>query len=419
MKTKVIGKLRKSYKAKVNLPEDAAKQVRFLSRAMVCLWNKGIGEAELWLEENRERKERIRYNSEALGGLPAEVKRIFYNDKCHRLSAYAFNYWLTKARGESITLKDGTEVKLDAASVDMEREVLRKLAGSYKSFFKLKKQNKDARARAPGPKEEHWFQTLSWSSFSIADGVLYAPGYDRKRIEIPLGEYLRKCIQGKEVAQATLAYRGEAFELSVVTTSPLPPQIERPKFFRAIDLGAGDVAVTDSDGTEFLIPSRRSDKYWRKQVRHIEARTRLRKKASRGYERLMKARRAVFSKSMDQHVSYQRKLAHALLEEKVECFVIGKPKTRLGLAKTEEGTPDQHWGAQNTGYLFRLLRFIKEKAEERGVRVLEFEDPRRRGSMDVAENKFHASRALLAKGLEETALHMPRSFSQKHFKFGN
>lgn len=382
-------KLRKAYKAALTLSAESEKAVRFLSSVMIHLWNLAVMEAEGWLEKREK-----------------------------RVSVFSFNYWLTKMREQSITLKDGTPIKLDAVSVDVEREVLRKLAGSYDSFFQLKK-NKDARARKPGSKEEHWFQTLSWSSFSIGDGILYAPGYQRTRIEIALGEYLREKIQGKEVVHATLALRRDtgAFELSLVVASPLPPVVESPKFFRAIDLGAGDVAVTDSDGAEFLIPSRRSDKFWRKQVRHIEARTRLRIKKSRGWKRLMNARRAVFNKSMDQHISYQRKLAHALVEKKVECIVIGKPHTRLGLAKTKEGTADQHWGAQNTGYMHRLLRYIKEKGEERGVKVVEHPDPRRKGNPDNPEDKFHASRTLLAKAIEGTGIALPTAFTQKHFVF--
>lgn len=380
-------KLRKAYKAAIILSAESEKAVRFLSSVMIHIWNAAVVQAEEWLEKKEK-----------------------------RVSVFSFNYWLTSMREKSVKLKDGTEVKLDCVSVDIEREVLRKLAGSYDSFFKLKK-NKDARARKPGIKEEHWFQTLSWSSFSIADGVLYAPGYNRTRVEIPLGEYLREKIQGKEVVHVTLAFRDGQFELSLVTASPLPPMIENPAFFRAIDLGAGDVAVTDSDGSEFLIPARRSDKFWRKHVRQIEARTRLRKKGSRGYRRLMEARRTVFNKSMDQHVSYQRKLADALVEKKVQCLVVGKPHTRLGLAKTEEGTPDQHWGVQNTGFMHRLLRYLKEKAEERGVRVIELPDPRRKGNTDNPEDKLHASRELLSQGLTGTAMAMPVAFTKKSFCF--
>lgn len=387
MKTEKIATLRKAYKAEVTLSEEAAKQVMFLSRAMIQLWNRGVAQAELWLENKKK-----------------------------RISVFSFNYLLADMRKKSVTLKDGTPVALGEISSDMEREVLRKLAGSYNSFFQLKK-NKDARARMPRFKEEHWFQTLSWSSFSIADGVLYAPGYQRERIEIPLAEYLCQKIQGKEIVHATLTFRDGVFELSLVTASPLPPVVENPKFFRAIDLGAGDVAVTDSDGSEFLIPSRRSDKFWLKQVRRLEARVRLRVKKSRGWKRLMDARRTVFNKSMDQHISYQRKLAHALVEKKVECIVIGKTHTRMGIARSAGGTPDQHYGAQNTGYLSRLLKFIKEKAEERGVRLLEFPDPHRKGGIEDAQNKFNASRTLLAKGLEGAHIAVPTAFTQKHFAF--
>ena len=131
----------------------------------------------------------------------------------------------------------------------------------------------------------------------------------------------------------------------------------------------------------------------------------------------MKARRAVFNKSGDQHISYQRKLAHALVEKKVQCIVLGKPHTRLGLAKSAEGTADQHWGAQNTGYMFRLFLYIKEKAEERGVRVIEFPDPARQGALCDPTRKFVASRALLAKGLMGTDIAAPAAFTRKSFAF--
>lgn len=380
-------KLRKAYKSHVFPDEQAAERILFLSSTMIHLWNQAIVEAERWLDT----KER-------------------------RVSAYSFNYWLTSKRKESITLNNGTTIALSDISVDLEREVLRKLAGSYQSYFNLKK-NKDARARKPRSKEEEWFQTLSWSSFAISAGVLYLPGYQNERIALEVDDYLSKCIEGKETVQATLSRtRDGDFTLSLVIAYPRPPIKEEPEFFRAIDLGAGDIAVSDSDGVEFLIPARRPDKHWRRKVRQIEARVEERVKGSRGYTRLMKARRTVFERSLHQHTSYQRKLAHALCELKVECIIIGKPHTRLGLSKSE-GAPDQHWGAQNTGYLFRQLLYIKEKAAERGIKLLEFSDPHREGKLENPQNKFAASRKLLAKGLEKRTLTMPASFTKRHFHF--
>ena len=385
--------LRKAYKAAVCPPEEAIKRLWLISRAMVHLWNRAIVQAQAWLDAPEKEKKKP-------------------------VTAYSFNYWLTNERQSNITLKDGTVVPLADISSDLEREVLRKLAGSYQSFFELKKK-KDARARTPWTKEEDRFQTLSWSSFTVANGMLSVPGMDRERIVIPLGEYLTTMIQDKAIVHATVAFRDGRFELSLVTAVLMPPLVEHPMFFRAIDLGAGDIAVTDSDGSEFLIPSRRPDKFWRPKVKSIEARVEQRHKGSRGWKRLMRARRHILNKSGDQHISHQRKLAHALVEDKVQCIVIGKPKTRLGLAQSASGTNDEHWGSQNTGYMFRQLLYIKEKAQERGVKVIEFADPVRTGNSDDPATKFSASRLLLAKALEleKSELVIPVSFTRKHFCF--
>lgn len=381
-------KLHKAFKAAVEPAPETIEKLWLLSRTLVHLWNMGVVQAERWLEK----KEKA-------------------------VTAYSFNYWLTGMRAFSVQLADGTRVALSAISVDVEREVLRKLAGSYKSFFELKK-NKDGRARMPWTRTEDRFMTMSWSSFSVQGGLLLAPGFDKKRIEIPVGDYLAEKIAGKDAVHATLAFRDGRFELSLVAAFEAPPpRSGQPAFFRAIDLGAGDIAVSDSDGSEFLIPARRPDKFWRGEVRSIAARVEGRQKGSRGWKRLMKARRHILNKSSDQHSSHQRKLAHALLEDKIHCIVIGKPKTRLGLARSKSGTSDEHWGVQNTGYMFRQILYIKEKAAERGVKVVELADPIREGGSDDPLAKFNAARTLLSAALAKSGLPMPGSFVRKHFCF--
>jgi len=385
-------KLRKTYKAVVVLSEESSARIIFLSKIMIYLWNKALVEIEGWLNA-----------ADAEGKKP--------------ITAYSLNYWLTKERRNEITLDDGTVVNLGLISVDLEREVLRKLAGSFQSYFELRKK-KDNRARKPAPKKTGWFQTLSWSSFTIEGDILRVPGYDKMRLEIPLGAYLAAQISGKQIVHATISRNHDGvLELSLVTASPMPDVIAQPKFFRAIDLGAGDIAVSDSDGSEFLIPARRPDKFWHGEVvPAIEKRLASKKKGSRRYLRLMAGRRWALEKNRFQHENHQRKLAHALLEEKVDCVIIGKSRTRLGLAKSG-GAPGQHYGAQNTGYLFRLFLFIKEKAAERGVRVIEFPDPRRKGDIEEPENKFHASRELLLYGLQGNCIAAPVSFVRKTFRF--
>lgn len=381
-------KMRKAYQAVVGLDEKALEQIMFLSRVIVRLWNMALEQSEIWL-----------------------------NDKSQKISNVSFNYWLTGVRQTIVKLDDGTEVEMGAVSSDCEREILLKLAGSWQSYFQLKK-NGDQRARKPRSRKEERFQAISWSSFSIRNGAIFLPASSGEKLEIRLTPYLQEKIDGKNVVHATISQNEKReFVLNLVTASPLPSVISEPKFFRAIDLGAGDVAVTDSDGSEFLIPARRPDKYWMDQIRQVEARQENRVRGSRGYERLAKARRTMHGISEDQKKDHQRKLAHALLEPKVECITIGKPKTRLGLSQSESGTSEQHYGVQNTGYMFRLLLFIKEKAQEQGVLVIELPDPKREGVVIEPESKFRATRTLLEQGMKSKNQEPPKAFVRKKFSF--
>jgi|CXWK01.1.fsa_nt_gi transposase len=403
-------KLRKAYKSVVRLsPSDSAKLV-FLVSAMIQLWNRALNEAENWLEQNEGKEKKDR----------------------KAITAFTFNYWLTGMRDQSIDMPDVGKISLRDFPIDVEREVLRKLAGSYKSFFELRKR-KDNRARKPRPKRDvslkkpFMFLALSWASaFQVHGNVVEVTGFRKEKIRIPIGEYLEERVRDKEIVHVTISLNDDGqLVLSLVTTAPLPPVYSTPNFFRAIDLGAGDIAVTDSDGTEFLIPARRADKHWGRVVRAIEYRLKnprrenatVVKKDSRRYRGLMTSRRRVFGIQQDQQISFQRKLAHALVQDKVQCIVLGKARTRLGLAQSS-GTNQQHYGVQNTGYMSRLPIFIKEKAAERGVRVIELPDPVREGRIDDPSSKFKATRTLLSQALSTNDLPMPQRFLRKGFAFG-
>lgn len=387
-------KLAKTLKGRVSLEDE---EVLFLGRVLTHLWNLALAQVQVWLEHN---------------------KTVGDGHKKVSITPITLNFWLTTVKNTVFTLEDGSTVTLKDVSVDLSRQVLKMLAGGWQSYFELRKKG-DTEARPPAPKKEDWFQTMAWSSFTVLENTILVPGYQKKRIRLGLGEYLASQIKGKEVAYLTLyrnRFSGE-FNLSVVVKTPAPQQIENPKVIRAIDLGAGDIAVSDSSGQEYLVPARRPDKHWMPLIAQVEQRAKRCVKGSRAYKRRMFARRTMHEKSGDQKNSYQRKLARALFSGEVEAIIIGKSKTRLGLAQSEGGTPDQHYGAQNTGYLFRQLLYIKEKAKERGVPVIELPDPQRKGELDDAQNKFFASRALLALGCKKFGIDMPESFVQNDFVF--
>jgi len=387
-------KIPKTYKGKVSLDESA---VMYLSKILIHLWNLGLIQSHEWLTSNKCAEE---------------------GQKKVSVTPITFNFWLTKVKDRIFELEDQTTVLLKDVSVDLSRQVLKMLAGAWQSYFELRKRG-DTEARPPSPKKEGWFQTMAWSNFTVRQGSIFVPGYQKNRIEIKLGDYLKRMVEDKEVAYVTLyrdRFSGE-FNLSVVVKNPAPKHIEHPKVIRAIDLGAGDIAVSDSSGAEYLIPARRPDKHWMPLIAQVEHRAERCIKGSRAYKRRMKARRVMHEKSGNQKDSYQRKLARALFSGEVEAIVIGKGKTRLGLAQSESGTPDQHYGAQNTGYLFRQLLYIKEKAKERGIPVVEFPDPQRKGELEDSQKKFFASRELLSLGCKKFKIEVPNSFVQGEFIF--
>lgn len=386
--------LRKTVFTMVSPNEDARAKLLALSAVVVRVWNQAIPVCQRWLELPKDDPEK------------------------KGITPFSLNYWLN-------------EVDKEGAPTDVLRQAMVKLSGSYKSYFELRK-NKDTRAWPPREKDEKVYQnrlfTLAWSSFGIQEGgdktTLLLPIGNRERIPIELDDYLLRRLAelpGKttkdKIKYVSLSQPPDSdqLKLSLVLAYPTPKMVEDPKRIIAIDLGAGDIAVSAIDGREFMIPARRPDKYWRPEIQALEKRVEKCKKGSRAWKRRMKTRRTMHNKSGAQHTDHQRKVASALCQD-VDVIVIGKSKTRLGLAKTVNGTAEQHWGAQNTGYLFRQLIYIKEKAAERGIRVLELPDPKRQGELADPQAKFQASRELLACGCAKFDLLVPKSFAQVEFK---
>lgn len=408
MKTKTEY-VRKAYTQIISLDSTTEAKITELSQVLLALWNIGVHLGLQWLKVE-------------------PVEPSFIPDvlvKNQSPTAFSYNYWLASARQRDwkLKLKD-REVGLASISSDASREVLRKLAGSFQSYFELRKK-KDPRARMPQIKLSEWFQTISWTVGTLDEEketprAVIVPGMNKERISLSLGEYLREKLKGKRMVHITLSRtRDGEYKLSVVCASDLPEPNEKGTLVRAIDLGSGDVAVSDSSGAEYLIPTRRPDKYWRRHVKQVEKRVEACVKGSRAYKRRMSARRTMFEKMEHQHRDHQRKLADALASAEVRLIVVGKMKTRLGLARSERGTDDQHWGVQNTGYASRLRIFLKEKALERDIKMVELADPKREGALTEPEAKFNASRTLLKTQLETLALPLPTEFVRRKFIFAH
>lgn len=306
-----------------------------------------------------------------------------------------------------------------ATTSDLARQLVIRVCGSYSSFFQLKKNN-DPRARIPRkktPEHKDWV-VMSWSRFKVKGNILTLPLPEKQKLEIHIPQSLLDRIGTQKPCYVFLTkiIQDERWKLDIVVSydAPIPP--ENLLKIRAIDLGAGNVAVTNSDGSQYLIPTRRGEKYWMDRIHSVEKRMKNRTKGSRGHKSLAKARRSMHNKASAQHKDYQRKLAHALCKD-VDCIVVGKTRTRMGLSRSKKLSPEQHHGVQNTGYMLRLMIYIREKCVERGIRYIELPDPNRIGKITDPEAKFEASGKLLATVLKQQGLSHPERFFVGKFWF--
>jgi hypothetical protein len=376
-----------------NLSLETETQILLLSALAGEVWNLAWEKCEYWLSTET----------------PEGEKKA--------ITAFSLNYWLTEARkneARSLLLNDPNNITLSDLSTDMCREVLRKLAGSYQSFFDLKKK-KDWRARTPQQHKSGDFQTLSWSSVRLSKDKqsFIVPAMKGERLHIPLDEYLIREIVEKDrkVKHLTISrpkdLDAKGYVLSIVYAYDKPILSERPKMARAIDLGAGDVAVCDSTGQASIIPMRRPDKFWMKRIIELEPRIKSAVKGSRRHTKRSKARRKMHGKHRDQKIDYQRKLAHALVTTgDADVIIIGEAKVRLGLAKSS-GTNKQHWGSQNTGYLDRLATYIEQKCVEYGKHFVKLKDPARQGDPRDPKMKLGSAKVLLREGCERFKIDVP------------
>jgi transposase len=378
--------IRKTYSQRVTLGTMETEVLASVNQVLIELWNEAIAQVNTWLDLPKDSPEK---------------RPVTHISLC---------YWLTEARKRNPNFA--------SVSVVIEREMLRRLAGGFTSYFTLLKK-KDKKARPPSPRDmEKSFIALTWTekSFQVSDGLLSSSIGSKRIVTFSLGEYimgvLGKLPEGSKVAQVTVSKRDGVYWANFVCNIPTPPVIE-PEGIIAIDLGSGDIVCSCSDGREFSFPARRPDKLWRRRINSVEERVAKCKKGSRAWHRRMNARRTMHNKSQYQHTDHQRKLANWLVGLNM-TIVVGKMKTRLGLSKSS-GTPQQHWGVQNTGYSFRLLVFLREKAAERGLRLMEFPDPPRDGSLEDPTSKFNAARKLLKLGCNAVGSKYPSSFTPHNY----
>lgn len=330
------------------------------------------------------------------------------------LTDFSLNYWLTARREENLSLTES--VKIRGLQTEVARQMLVTVAGSFRSFFNLKK-NGDRRARLPETKPWPCPITLSWRTIRItADNTIKLSGLSGQKLILPIPQYLRDATRDKKIVYASMRRDLKGDWWLCLTVSSPAPELRPPREFIGVDVGAGDVAIATSSGQISLIPARRPDRWAMARIAEVERRQKDLSKDSRRYKCLAGARRTLFKLFSQQERDFQRKLANALVKT-ADVLVIGVTPIRLGLAQTNRGVAKQHWGVQNTGYLARLIQLIESKAAERGVEVLKKSDPRRDGPLNDPTAKFAAAIKLLETGMREYICSPPPGYQQVRFTF--
>lgn len=399
--------IRKTYSYRVTPRKSDIALLNSVNATLINLWNSALDHCMVCCEHNQA----INHTRDQLEVYTLPSHKEMYFGRTAFITPISLNFWLTGIRKNNHHVEE--------VSVVLEREMLRRLAGSFSSYFTLRKKG-DTRARLPRAKDtEKSFIALTWTtkSFSIDQGMLTASVGSRRTVVFALGQYINKILKElpaeSTVAQVTVSKRGDEYWANFVCNIPRPADAPMRGII-AIDLGSGDIACCTSDGKEFSFAARRPDKWWRKKIYTVENRLEKCQKGSRAWKRRSKARKVMHRKSLHQHTDHQRKLADWIVKQGL-AVVVGKMNTRLGLAKSD-GTADQHWGVQNTGYAFRLLVFLKEKASEHGITLLEFPDPPR-NDLENPDQKFESARTLLRKGCAQLNIFFPQKFDRISFSF--
>jgi transposase len=347
------------------------------------------------------------------------------------ISAISLNYWLPGVIQENPCLQG-------YLTEQMLRQTLKEVASSFSSYFELKKQG-DEKARKPETKPEGTPFILTLTGIKRQGDNLVVRAKKGEDMVIPLDTYLKNCLEGvisgkggKEVSErgefsdVTIRWRADKKRWQVsISVKYQPPAPSTYPLVRSIDLGAGDIAVSDSEGYEAMIPARRSDKFWMNKVRECDFGAKKCKEKSRRHKKRMRARRRILNHQGDQHLDHQKRVAD-ILTQNVGTIVIGKgmlvdgsgkkkknSRVRLGLAQSEEGTAKEHYGAQNTGYLFRQMQLIENKARGRGVKVVKVADRPRIGDKEDPSTKWHASRAMLIEYIKKEGKTLPQTWKRR------
>ena len=266
---------------------------------------------------------------------------------------------------------------------------LKKLDGSFKSFFALLK-NGDANARPPRYRGRDHFFTLCYnqSGFKIAKDTITLshkhPGKVALTFAVPFD------FTQHDIKQIDL-YRDQLgrYWLSVVHEFAEPEYADNG-LYQAFDLGLNEHVAVNLHGQFFDSTVKRPDRYWLPKIKKIQRRMSHCKKGSRKWKKMLRCLNIIKARESNQTVDWQHKQALNILKNtKANTVIVGdlSPKQMANTAKQKQKrnrrgnkgkgkgkvpTKQQaglNRGVHNSGHLGRFVEFLTYKAKRMGKKL--------------------------------------------------
>ena len=262
---------------------------------------------------------------------------------------------------------------------------LRKLDGSYKSFFSLWKNGyKDA--RPPKYKGKNYFTILcnNQSGFDIKDNIISLSHKHPSKTELsfdishyPLKEETQK------VKQAEIKKKKGKWFVSITYEFQEPEYADNGKY-QAIDLRVSNlVSAVNLEGRFVQIKNRRSDLYWKKKLQEMQSKRDHCKKYSRRWKKYHLKFCRMKMKCANQLKDFQHKISKQIVENtKANTIIVGDLNVKtMARKKNTTQSPRQNkanktlnHSMQNTGSLGRFVQFLTYKAKKIGKRVIRIDE---------------------------------------------
>ena len=262
---------------------------------------------------------------------------------------------------------------------------LKKLDGSYKSFFSLWR-NGDKDARPPKYKGKDYFTTLCYnqSGFKIENNLISFSHKHPSKTELSFDiSHYSLTKDAKKVKQVEIFTKKGKWFVSITYEIQEPEYIDNGKY-QAIDLGISNiVSAVNLDGKFIQIKNRRADLYWKKKLEEVQSKRDHCKKYSRRWKKYHRKFCKMKSKCANQLKDFQHKISRQIVENtKANTIIVGDLDVRA-MAKRKETTrsPRQNkanntlnHSMQNTGSLGRFVQFLTYKARKIGKRVIRIDE---------------------------------------------